>query len=154
MGGPLPLFLQNFTLFECCWSGCRGSSLSIWRSRQSVWKVGAAGRCIECGRGEKGRRRKGGRALPAGLVGPTASPCYTNYYFSEPSMMSPTASPCYKCYTNHYSEALPRGPHAGQALHPAPRLLLELFCWSLIAVDFLKQWNMSSALPAGAFKPT
>ena len=70
--------------------------------RKESFQRRGGGRGRECGGGEKGRRRKGGRALPCWeLVGPTQGNSYT----------VPSAT--------------------RQLLH---RLLLQLFCRSLIAV--------------------
>ena len=110
-----------------------------------------AGRSRECGGGEKGRRRKGGRALPAGLVGPnTAETCYSYCTYCTYHTYS-TA----EIYSTAETYSTVRGSWAPRRASPTPctpatalTVLLIINCCCLF-----ETMKYEPSPPCGAFKP-
>ena len=117
-------------------------------------------RCVECG--EKGRRRKGGRGLPAGPVVVLVVLLVEHYRSGSRTRSASSRNDSARdwlqilavkstiCNTNSISSMcapykVGRGPHAGPVLHPASLLLLSncllainrlcLFSWRNLSWD-------------------
>ena len=128
--GTLPLLSQTFQIVPIDWGLAGVVGASIWRWNR-VWKMWAGRFSRECGSGgEKGRRRKGGRALPAGLVGPNCRALLQWPLQWALPLVGPTQGKPYILHCGYCSN-----------------------CWSLIAVVFSNNEILSEPSLRGLKSP-